>query len=108
MRREALYSRSSRSQPAGRPAPTSPSDHGVAPAPDSAGQPRDNPPAEAQNRSSLRSRLKLLKRYERPILLAAGGLFALLLVWLHGAMQPPAREVTQRDIDAAVLHTLET
>jgi S1-C subfamily serine protease len=40
--------------------------------------------------------------------MVVGGLFALLLVALHAAMKPPSREITQRDIDAAVLHTLET
>jgi S1-C subfamily serine protease len=108
MRREALYSRSSRSQPAGRPSPTNRPDPRVAPPPDSAGQPCDNPPAEAPSRLSPRPVLKIVKRYERLILLAAGGLFALLLVTLHGVMKPPPREITQRDIDAAVLHTLET
>jgi S1-C subfamily serine protease len=33
---------------------------------------------------------------------------ALLLVLLHAAMKPPPRQLTQRDIDAAVRHTLET
>jgi len=42
------------------------------------------------------------------LLVAAGALFALLLVTLHAAMKPSPREMTQRDIDAAVLHTLET
>jgi S1-C subfamily serine protease len=42
------------------------------------------------------------------MLIATGALFALLLVSLHAAMKPPPREITQRDIDAAVLHTLET
>ena len=108
MRRKTLYSRSSRSQLAGRPSPTNLSDLRVAPPPEGVGQPRDNPPAEAQGRHSPRSWLKIIRRYERPILLAGGGLFALLLVSLYAAMQPPPREITQRDIDAAVLHTLET
>jgi len=108
MRRETLYSRSSRSQPAGRPSPTDHADRRVAPPSEGAGQPRDNPPAEAQSRRSPRSGPKFFKRYERPLLIAAGGLFALLLVSLHAAMQPPPRAITQRDIDAAVLHTLET
>ena len=47
-------------------------------------------------------------RYERLMLIAGGALFALLLVSLHAAMTPPPRAITQRDIDAAVLHTLET
>jgi len=55
-----------------------------------------------------RSWSKLFTRYERPMLIATGALFALLLVSLYAAMKPPPREITQRDIDAAVLHTLET
>jgi S1-C subfamily serine protease len=38
----------------------------------------------------------------------AGALFAVLLVSLQAAMKPTPRAITQRDIDAAVLHTLET
>jgi S1-C subfamily serine protease len=63
---------------------------------------------EAQTRHSPRPGLNIVKRYERPILLAAGGLFVMFLVYVHGAMKPQSREITQRDIDAAVLHTLET
>ena len=37
----------------------------------------------------------------------AGALFAVLLVSLQAAMRPTPRAITQRDIDAAVLHTLE-
>ncbi|HSB81522.1 MAG TPA: trypsin-like peptidase domain-containing protein [Candidatus Methylomirabilis sp.] len=108
MRRETLYSRSSRSQPAGRPSPEKSPDDRVAPASDSVDQPRGNPPAEAQSWRSRLSVPKIVKRHERPALLAVGGLLALLLVALHAAMQPPSREITQGDIDAAVLHTLET
>jgi S1-C subfamily serine protease len=49
-----------------------------------------------------------LTRYERPLLVAGGAFVGLLLVWLQAAMTPTPREITQRDIDAAVLHTLET
>jgi S1-C subfamily serine protease len=42
------------------------------------------------------------------LLVVAGGLFALLLVFFHSALKPAPRAITQRDIDAAVLHTLET
>jgi len=38
----------------------------------------------------------------------AGGLFALALVLGHAALTPTSRTITQEDIDAAVLHTLET
>jgi S1-C subfamily serine protease len=39
--------------------------------------------------------------------LAAGGLISILLVFSYSALKPP-REITQEDIRAAVLHTLET
>jgi S1-C subfamily serine protease len=108
MRKQALYSRSSRSQPDGQPSLISPSDHRVAPPPDTTGLPRDSLAAETRTRHSPRPGLNIIKRYERLLLLATGGLFVMLLVYLHGAMKPQPREITQRDIDAAVLHTLET
>ena len=108
MKRETLYSRSGRSRPVGRPSPTNHSDECVAPPPDSADQPRDTSPDQAERRRSPRSRLKFFTRYERLLLVVAGGIFALLLVSLQAAMKPPPREITQRDIDSAVLHTLET
>ena len=43
-----------------------------------------------------------------PLLLAAGALFALVLVYVHGSNQPIPRVLTQKDIDSAVLRTLET
>jgi S1-C subfamily serine protease len=48
------------------------------------------------------------QRYERALLLAAGAFLALAMgaVWL--GMRPAPRALTQKDIDAAVLHTLET
>jgi S1-C subfamily serine protease len=42
------------------------------------------------------------------MLLLAGGMTAILLFLIHGAMRPAPREIVQDDIDAAVLHTLET
>jgi len=42
------------------------------------------------------------------MLLAAGALLALAIVLVHAALTRPPRPVTQEDIDAAVLHTLET
>jgi S1-C subfamily serine protease len=46
-------------------------------------------------------------RHERPILAAAAGLFAVALVLGHAALTRAPRPLTQEDIDAAVLHTLE-
>ncbi|MEI8190188.1 MAG: trypsin-like peptidase domain-containing protein [candidate division NC10 bacterium] len=101
MRRETLYSSSSRSRSVGRPPLTSRPDERVA-------SPPDTPPTHAESPRSPRAVLKFFTRHERPLLVAAGGLLALLLVYFHAAMQPAPRTITQRDIDSAVLHTLET
>jgi len=49
-----------------------------------------------------------LKRVEKPLLIAGGVFFALALVVAHSSLQPVPHTFTQADIDAAVLHTLET
>lgn len=49
-----------------------------------------------------------LRRFKLPLAAAAGALFTLALIYLHGASTPPARSLNQKDIDAAVLRTLET
>jgi len=59
-------------------------------------------------RSRLRSGLTFLSRHRRPLLVAAAVTVAPLLFWLHSAVTPSPRQLTQSDIDAAVLHTLET
>jgi S1-C subfamily serine protease len=46
-------------------------------------------------------------RYQNALFLVAGGLFALTLVAVHAGLNPPAPPLTQKEIDAAVLHTLE-
>jgi len=50
----------------------------------------------------------LYKRHERPFLVLAGAVAAVTLVALHGAYTPPPYQLTQADIDQAVLRTLET
>src|SRR4030095_3641478 len=50
----------------------------------------------------------LCARYERPLWMAAAGLLSLLVVFTHRLITPAPRPVTQEDISAAVLHTLET
>lgn len=94
VRRAALYSRSSRP-----PRKATPSRSPGAPAGESV-TPPSGPP-----RSRLR---RLFKRLERPLLVTAGVLVALLLVFAYGSKTPLQREITQRDIDLAVLRTLET
>jgi S1-C subfamily serine protease len=46
-------------------------------------------------------------RHKRVLWGAASGLFALLLVFAYAAITPSTRQITQEDIRAAVLHTLE-
>jgi S1-C subfamily serine protease len=51
---------------------------------------------------------RFVGRYGGPLLLIAGALFALGLVAGYQTLRPAPRVLTQEDIDAAVLHTLET
>ena len=48
------------------------------------------------------------RRSERFLWVVAGGLLVLLLVWGAPSMAPPPHRITQKDIEKAVLHTLET
>jgi S1-C subfamily serine protease len=59
--------------------------------------------------NSRRQRLRqLCQRYERILWVGAAGGLALLIVLTHAVFMPASREITQTDIDSAVLHTLET
>jgi S1-C subfamily serine protease len=104
MRRTTVYSRSSRS----RPTPTDHSPAPAGPAPAAGGQSLEHPTAPPPGGQKPRRWSRLLTRYDRPLWMIAGALFAVLLVSLQAAMKPTPRAITQRDIDAAVLHTLET
>lgn len=92
MKRSALYSRAVRSR-AVRPAAPLPNDAVQAPA------------AAAPPPSSWRA---ALRRHDRALVFAAGLLVALGLLAARDSMRPTLRELTQDDIDDAVLHTLET
>ncbi len=102
MKKVTLYSRSGGAGGAAEPrAPRLATPRAGAAA---AAQPAEAPPAPP-HRTRWRT---AAARFERPLLVAAGGLFAAGLVWLHSAITPAAAPLTQKDIDAAVLHTLET
>ena len=88
MKKVALYSSSNRSRKAAAeeaPAETKPAE-AVAPAPAASGARR------------------FYRRFEQPILVAAGALFAVALVLTYAKTRPVPHELTQKDIDQAVLH----
>jgi S1-C subfamily serine protease len=101
MKRVTLYS-SSRPSIAGRATSTKPPKGLQNP-----DQPRETP-AGSISTGVLSRRPSFYARHERSLLwFAAGGLITGLLVFAYVSMTPP-REITQEDIRAAVLHTLET
>jgi S1-C subfamily serine protease len=102
MKRVTLYS-SSRSSLTGGATPSK--DANELKSPD---QTRDIPSAQAVNRQHRFSWRIYYLRHQRLFWAAAGALAALLLVFTHAAITPLPRQLTQEDIRAAVLHTLET
>ncbi len=96
MRRTSLYSRSPRARHPVEGA------IGVAEAPSS-------PASVALPPQTRRARLaSLARRHDRPLWMLGSGLFAALLAFgLYTLFRPAARELTQNDIDAAVVHTLK-
>ena len=99
MKKVALYSRSDRGRNMARGL-GAPHSQGEAEAPTEA-------PA-ASPAPSRRARLRpAVGRYRSALFVVAGGLFALALVAVHAGLNPPPPPPTQKDIDKAVLHTLE-
>jgi S1-C subfamily serine protease len=96
MKKVALYSRSDARKEAR-----------AALAADAAGAAPDPAPAAAP--PSRRARFRaLILRHERKLLVAASALVTLGIVFGHAALTPGPAPLTQKEIDAAVLHTLET
>jgi S1-C subfamily serine protease len=103
MKRATLYSSSGRPRQA-RPPQSSGDRAPTVEAPPSV----ESAPGPAQPpRAASRSR-RFAHRYATPLLLVAGALLALGLATGYQTLKPPPRVYTQEDIDAAVLHTLET
>jgi S1-C subfamily serine protease len=99
MKRGALYSSST--PPRRRAAPR--------PAPDADPGPGGKPAATPQVVERRRTRFKqFVGRHARSLLAVAGALAALSLVALYATLRAVPHTFTQDDIDAAVLHTLET
>jgi S1-C subfamily serine protease len=96
MKKAALYSHSAKArQPEARAA-------------DAAQPAADTTAAQATPAAPMSRLRRFWTRFERPLLVVCGGLFAFALVAFHGSLRPPGQKITQEDIDAAVLHTLET
>ena len=102
MKKIALYS-SSRSSAAGRANPADPTN--LQKTSEQSHQSPSGQPTGHSPRSGWRS---FRERYERPLWVGAAALLALLVVLTHVVLNPPARQITQEDIESAVLHTLET
>ena len=102
MGRVTLYSSSRRSQLADRRIPFKSSGRIAG---DGTAQ---ESPAATQAPPPRQGWMSALRRLEKPILVALGVLIALALYVAQSSFKPVARSLTQADIDAAVLHTLET
>jgi S1-C subfamily serine protease len=100
MRRETLYSSSGRSRPVDRPSPASRADGDATRPPGDTVRSPESPPGPGASR--------LPTRFERLRWVAGGALAALLLVGLYATLTPRPTPLTQRDIDGAVRHSLET
>ena len=64
-------------------------------------------PAPVQTARAARLR-GFLSRYARILLVAAAVLLSVAAFLAYNSMKPPPRQLTQKDVDAAVLHTLDT
>ncbi|HSD42082.1 MAG TPA: trypsin-like peptidase domain-containing protein [Burkholderiales bacterium] len=94
MKKSTLYSSSARSRP---PDATERKE-----------EPAVSVPAPVASPAPRAGWRRLFARNERLLLVLGGGLVAALLVIAYGARPPAVQSLTQKEIDAAVLHTLET
>src|SRR6476660_2057072 len=68
----------------------------------------DAPPPAPVRTARAASLRGFLSRHERILLVAVAVLLSVGAFLAYNSMKPPARPLTQKDIDAAVLHTLDT
>jgi S1-C subfamily serine protease len=102
MKRVTLYS-SSRTSTTGRATPTSHPQQLKSP-----DQAHESPSTEVASQPARSPWRNFYTRHERKLLwVAAGGLLAFLLVFIYARTAPSTRQITQDDIRAAVLYTLE-
>jgi hypothetical protein len=104
MRRITLYSKSNRSHTADRRDDQPKREPAT---PDIAGH-SESPQPAPHSGIAIRTRSRaFLARHERTAIVLFAALLSLLLVIGYTATRPPVRAITQQDIDAAVLHTLD-
>jgi S1-C subfamily serine protease len=110
MRRASLYSSSNRSRfrTAARPASAPGSLPPPAGAAQDAGAEATTPDAAPVKPGRIARLRGAAKRGERWLMLGAGALIAVAVVYGNSLLHPQARDLTQEDIDGAVMHTLET
>ena len=75
--------------------------------PQAAEPPAAAPPAPVRTAPAARLR-GFLSRHERILLVAVAVLLSVGAFLAYNSMKPPPRQLTQKDVDAAVLHTLDT
>jgi S1-C subfamily serine protease len=101
MTRVTLYSKSRRPR-AGEPAdPVSPAPGQPSPDGRNGTMPSDRKAPSARVRG-------FLSRHERILLVALAVLLSIGAFLAYNSMKPPPRQLTQKDVDAAVLHTLDS
>lgn len=104
MKKPALYSSASRARKAGSAASAYPPSGAAAQRAESSPPPAAD--AAPSNRPAAR-RAGFLKRHDRVLLFLGGVLFALALLLGRDALRPAPGQLTQDDIDSAVLYTME-
>src|ERR1700687_3570012 len=98
MKKTSLYSRSVRRPVAETPRP---SEELRGDGPVQGAESVAPPPRFARSR-------RFVSRHERILVFASAVLLSVGIVYAYLQLQPAARQITQHDIDAAVLHTLDS
>ena len=99
MRKVPLYSSSRLSRAIEQPGASESAHHGEA---------HESTSARVATQVARASWLRFCERHERLLTVAGSALAALLLIAGYAATRPAPRPIVQQDIDAAVLHTLES